>query len=308
MSCIQCGKESDEKYIIDSRGTEYCSEDCMEEYHDKRDISFEPHPYEDTYLLFRRAYIEHLDNWEQTLDKTPRNLEDAVDQLLEEIDELIEEHSDFIRVDGDDGPYAWEIYQYTLKLSKLQKRIFAWRPIRKVWYWLEGSGANYGSLDEEREGIYNKIGKDLYLAGYEDLILYVIKHHQHPYHWGLNYVFNHAEMAEEAFRILKPYCNKCEVELSIIESYKCEAHCGDILETNADNYMNDWFYCYSCKESGDHGIFTPQELERELRYYEKNEGERQIVIYELRDWCYPYKQKIKRTCRAFDVEFPSWTD
>lgn len=39
MSCVHCGKETGEKYIIDARGTKYCSEKCLEEYLDKHDIS-----------------------------------------------------------------------------------------------------------------------------------------------------------------------------------------------------------------------------------------------------------------------------
>lgn len=51
------------------------------------------------------------------------NIEDSVDELLEEMDELIGEHNVFTRAEGDDGPYAWEIYQYTLKLREIQKCI-----------------------------------------------------------------------------------------------------------------------------------------------------------------------------------------
>ncbi|AOZ92278.1 hypothetical protein [Paenibacillus crassostreae] len=306
MTCTHCGKEMDEKYIIDARGTEYCSEDCMEEYQDKHDI--EPHPYEDSYLILRHAYTELLDTWEQTLCNTVGNLEDVVDELLEEMDELIGEHDDFIRAEGDDGPYAWEIYQYTLKLRELQRCIFAWRPNRKVLYWVDGSIEDYRVSDEQQEEIYNRICTDLYLDGYEEFILYVIKNHQYPWRDRLNYVFDNEEMAQEAFEILKPFCDKRGVELSIVESYKCEAYCGDILEVDADTYINGWFYCYSCKGNGEHGIFTPQELEAELQYYEGNEEERQVVIYERRDWCFPYKKKIKRTCREFEVEVPGWAE
>ncbi|SFK75902.1 hypothetical protein SAMN03159341_101443 [Paenibacillus sp. 1_12] len=308
MSCIHCEKETDEKYVIDPSGDRYCSEECLEEYMDKHDISFDPHPYEDTYLMLRNSYIELLESWEPMFSKTVRRLENAVDELFEEMDELIDDHAGFIRAEGDDGSYAWEIYQYTLKLRELQKRVFAWRPNRKMLYWVTGSDANYGSLDKNEEEIYDKVCTALYLTGYEDFILYVIKHHQHPCHWGLNYVFDNMEMAKEAYETLKQVCGNYGVDISILESHKCEAHCGDILEADADTYINGWFYCYSCKESGDHGIFRLQELEVEFRYYEEHEEERQVVIYERRDWCVPFKRKAKRSCRNFGVEVPAWAE
>ncbi|MDQ0086734.1 hypothetical protein J2T12_000128 [Paenibacillus anaericanus] len=163
-------------------------------------------------------------------------------------------------------------------------------------------------MGEEGEKIYDKICTSLYLDGYEDFILYVMKNHQHPYHWGVNYVFDNAEMAAEAFEILKPVCDKHGLEISLDEAHKCEGHCGDILNASDDTYINGWFYCYSCKESEEHGVFTVQELEVEFRYYEEHEEERQVVIHEHRDWCYSYKKKIKRSCRAFGIDIGLWAD
>lgn len=308
VNCTQCKKEPDERYIIDAKGTKYCSEDCMDQYLEELDIPYDPHPYEDTYLYLRRSYIEILNNWENVLDKKTTDLENAVDELLEEIDELIGGQADFVRAEGDDGSFAWEIYQYTLKLAELQKRIFTWRPNRKMLYWVKEMNTNYGSLEKDQEKIYDKICTDLYFNGYEDFILYYIKHHQHPYHWGVNFVFDNPEMAKEAYELLKSLCEKNGVDISIVESLQCEAHCGDILEVDAGTYINGWFYCYSCKESGDHGIFTQQELAVELQYYEENEDERQMVIFERKDWCATYKSKIMRSCREHDVEVPSWAD
>jgi hypothetical protein len=108
MICVYCKKEPDERYIIDMTGVLYCSEDCLEQFIDEQDTSLDPHPYEDTYLMLRNAYIELLDHWEETLKQANENLEDAVDELLGEIDELIDEHADFIRAEGDDGSRATE--------------------------------------------------------------------------------------------------------------------------------------------------------------------------------------------------------
>lgn len=307
MSCTHCNKETDEKYIIDVAGCYYCSEECIENYQVHNSVSFDDeHPYEDTYLILRHNYIELIGQWEDELNQKNGYLESKVDELLEEIDELINDHAGFINSEGDDGPYAWEIYQYTLKLRELQRRIFNWRPNRKMLYWVDGTSDDYRMSDIEQRGIYDRINTDLYLDGHEDFIYYVTKHYQHPWHWGLNYVFDDAEMAQEAFEIFKPYCEKHGVDLSIIESYKCEGSCGDVLETDANTYINGWFYCYSCENSGKYGLFTLQELEGELQYYKNNEEERQVVIYERMDWCYWYKKKIKRTCRAYEIGVPAW--
>ncbi|MDQ0086735.1 late competence protein required for DNA uptake (superfamily II DNA/RNA helicase) [Paenibacillus anaericanus] len=122
MNCTHCSKETDEKYIIDAVGSYYCSEKCMEDYQENSNVSFDDeHPYEDAYFMLRRSYIDLIDEWEGELSQKTENLESAVDEILDEIDELISDHADFIYSEGDDGPYAWEIYQYTLKLRELQK-------------------------------------------------------------------------------------------------------------------------------------------------------------------------------------------
>lgn len=305
MNCAQCNKQTDERYIIDSNGTEYCSEDCLETVLEEQDLAFDSHPYEDTYLLLRQAYIDFIDGWEEWLNKETSCLEREVDMLLDKIDQIIGDHVDFIYTEGDDGPYAWEIYQYTLKLKSLQKRIFAWRPNRRKLYWVTGGDDEY-MLDIKEEQSYEQICTDLYLHGYEEFIFYVIKHHQHPLQWGLNYVFEEREMAAEAYNILLPFCQQRGVQLEIRESYKCEGYCGDILEAEPDLFMNGWFYCYTCFESEEHGIFTREQLDEELTYYAEHEEKRQIVIYERRDWCYPYKWKIQRSCRTYGVEVPTW--
>ncbi|WP_080831878.1 hypothetical protein [Cohnella massiliensis] len=306
MFCIHCKKEYDEKYIIDAKGNRYCSEDCMEQYMEANDISFPPYPYEDTYLMLRNSYIELLDGWESTLNRATIDLEDAVDELMEEIDSLIEDHYDFILSEGDDGPYAWEIYQYTNKLKELQQRIFAWRPNRKTLYWITSDHGNYGDLGEAGEEVYQKICTDLYLAGYEEFILYVTEHLQHPYHWGLNYIFDNLEMAQEAYEVLLTVCDKHGVDLRMVNAHKCEAHCRDILEADADTYVNGWFYCYSCKESDHHGVYSVDELDEWIRYYNENETDRQILIHEREEWCFPFKKKIRRSCRTWERELPEW--
>ncbi|AOZ94902.1 hypothetical protein [Paenibacillus crassostreae] len=102
MNCTHCSKETDEKYIIDAVGSYYCSEECMEDYQENSNDSFDDdHPYEDDYSMLRRSYIEIIDEWKDELSMKTENLESAVD-------ELVSGHTDFIYSDGDDGPYAWK--------------------------------------------------------------------------------------------------------------------------------------------------------------------------------------------------------
>ena len=159
-------------------------------------------------------------------------------------------------------------------------------------------------------GVYcrtrEKICTDLYLAGYEEFILYVTEHLQHPYHWGLNYIFDNLEMAQEAYEVLLTVCDKHGVDLRMVNAHKCEAHCRDILEADADTYVNGWFYCYSCKESDHHGVYSVDELDEWIRYYNENETDRQILIHEREEWCFPFKKKIRRSCRTWERELPEW--
>jgi hypothetical protein len=306
--CTQCQVALDEKYIVNQSGDLFCSEDCIEDYFENHETMFSPHPYEDQYFAIRREYIYLLENWEQQLSSKKDYLEAAVDELYEEIDELIDEYYDFILSEGDDGIYAQEIYQFTMKLRDLQKKIFAWHPNRKTYFWISTELGLYGSNEAYDQQMFQKITTALYLDGYgEDILLDLIKTHAHPFHLGCNLVFDCYEDALAVFDVLKPYFEQYDLELSIRESYRCEAGCGDIVD-NGDKslFLNGFFYCYPHSESGDYGLFSENELKGEVEYYSDNESERIVLIEGKQDWCYPFKEKIKRSCRTYQIEIPDW--
>jgi hypothetical protein len=301
--CKQCAQEINEKYIVAADGELFCSEDCLDNFMESNDISYAPHPYEDQYLSIRRDYIELLENWEERLSSTENYLEAEVDEIYEEIDKSIEEYYDFIRSEGDDGVYAWEIYQYTRKLKDLQQKIFAWRPNRKTYYWVSTELGLYGSDDE----LFDKITTALYLDGYGEDIIEIIKNHAHPYHWGGNFVFNCYEDALEVYEVFKPYFDKYEQEIRLEESHRCEAGCGDIVGKNDDSlFLNGFFYCYSHSECGKYGIYSEADLHMELTYIADNDAQRLDIIEGKQDWCYPFREMIKRSCRTYRVEIPDW--
>lgn len=301
--CKQCTKVVDEKYIVNLNGDFFCSEDCMESSND----FYPSHPYEDQYLSIRTTYIELLENWEEKLASAESYLEDKVDSFYEEIDEVVEAYSDFINTEGDDGVFANEIYQYTLKLKALQKKIFAWRPARETYYWISSELGLYGSDDIKDKGLFDKITTALYMDGYGDDLLEIVKNYAHPYHWGCNLVLKSYEDALEVYEVTKPYFDKYEQDLNLIESHRCEAGCGDIVSKSDDNlFINGWFYCYTHSESGDYGIYSEIELTKEINSIAENSSDRQTIIDDKADWCYPFKEKIKRSCRTYQIEIPDW--
>lgn len=138
ISCLNCAKDVDERYIIDIEGEQFCSEDCLESYKEGHHLTYDALPNEDTYLMLRREYINLLYNWEDVLNKETTHLECAMDEMLEEIDKLIDDNTDFLDAEGHDGPYALEIYQYTLKMREFQKPFFHGGQIEKCYtVWTE---------------------------------------------------------------------------------------------------------------------------------------------------------------------------
>jgi hypothetical protein len=303
--CRHCLKELDEKYIINPNGELYCGEECLDYLSDINDISYDPHPYEDQYMGIRRDYIDLLENWELTLSSVENNLKCK-------IDEIIDDYYEFFQSEGDDGIYAQEIYQYIWKLKDLQQKILAWRPNRKTYYWLStdlGLNAKYGSTDTPHdEMMYDKITVALYLDGYGEDLQDIIKNHAHPIHWGCNLVFNNNEDATEVYEVFKPYFERYDQEIRIIESHRCEAiYCEDIADKSDESlYLNGFFYCNTHTDCGEHGIYSEEELTQEFNYYVENEGRRQVVMEGIDDWCYPFKEKMKRSYRSHSVDIPTW--
>jgi hypothetical protein len=85
------------------------------------------------------------------------NIEDSVDELLEEMDELIGEHNVFTRAEGDDGPYAWDIYHTHWSWERFRSVFLHGGQIDKMLYWVDGSIEDYRVSDEQQEEIYNRI-------------------------------------------------------------------------------------------------------------------------------------------------------
>lgn len=165
--CVHCSNLIDEKFIVNQDGKLFCSDNCLENSLEKNLTNYEPHPYEDQYLLIRSSYIDIFENWEQHLSSKENSLEAAVDELYEEIDEIIGDYSNLFVPRGM-MVYAWEIYQYTQKLKDVQQTIFAWRPNRKTYYWVSTELGLYDSNDEKEKQLFDKITVSLYLDGYGD--------------------------------------------------------------------------------------------------------------------------------------------
>lgn len=124
--CRNCNKETLNDYLINQLGDIFCNEECHEQFADKTNLLDDDHPYYNEYYRAREVYLYWL-NWERELEKSSSPSWD-VNVMIEQMDEAIASFRDFIYSEGDDGPYAWEIYQYTRKLRAIQLQIIDWFP------------------------------------------------------------------------------------------------------------------------------------------------------------------------------------
>ncbi|WP_066173615.1 hypothetical protein [Bacillus marinisedimentorum] len=122
--CKICRKKPRIERRVNSKGVLFCSDDCYEEYEDLHDDM--DHPYIDDYEAVRFEYIEWMKRYEDDLYKYwlygfPRKKD-----LIEKIDDLIDEFYDYYRLEGADGVFSEEIYNYLLAIEELKEVIAEW--------------------------------------------------------------------------------------------------------------------------------------------------------------------------------------
>ncbi|MGB6409473.1 MAG: hypothetical protein WBF39_18515 [Planococcus donghaensis] len=134
--CKVCRKKPRIERRVDSTGNVFCSEDCFEEFEEGPD-DFD-HPYIDDYEAMRRIYSEWMMNYEEDLHKSIYFGYPKKKDLIEWLDEALDPFWDYYRLEGQDGIFSAEIFQYMQELVKLQKTIRSWEPDhRKYTNWLK---------------------------------------------------------------------------------------------------------------------------------------------------------------------------
>ncbi|MFD1039337.1 hypothetical protein ACFQ3N_13175 [Virgibacillus byunsanensis] len=119
--CKVCKKKPRIRRRVNNEGILFCSDDCYEEFEDSpNDMG---HPYIDDYEAIRYEYIQWIKNYVDNLYKywlygAPRK-----EDLTERIDDLLGEYIDFYGLEGQDGVFSVEIYNYLIDFEQLQEEI-----------------------------------------------------------------------------------------------------------------------------------------------------------------------------------------
>lgn len=278
--CLNCDQETQYNYLINQVGDLFCSEECYEKFANEHIVPNDDHPYFDDYRLARGQYLDWM-NWESELNSSNCSSWD-VNVMIEQLDGIIASFHDYIYTEGDDGPYAWEIYQYSCKLRGFQLQIIDWYPKhREVFYYIY-----IDDLEKLTKSLLEK-----------DVPAEELWEKQH------NYRENYFIFIDEVHRnswltIIKDDGYDIDNDISEGYLYYCEGQCTDIIDEDEIDIGKHWITCYDCD---DMTIMTHEELKKEL-----------VASYEhlkfFDTWWKPYKLKVKKSCLKYGEEYPSWVN
>ncbi|WP_156920651.1 hypothetical protein [Thermicanus aegyptius] len=308
--CVQCAKPVDERYVVNQRGQYFCSEECHEIYHELYADEFkemdDDHPYYFDYSSIRQEFI-YWTEWKSLLQKKAESCcylnahaQWNADDFIDELDDIIWEYRDYIQTDGDDGIFAREIYNYTLKLRHIQQQLLKWRPERAIYYGLYFYDCEPNITEKLLEEIR---------AAESDEVVQTLDQHSHPFHEHFDYIFKTAQERDSIFSLLSPYFESKGFHLRTYSAHLCDGGCGDYLDLSDSLYwQNGWFYCESCLDNYDVGELSLDGLKRLLRYFEENNEKLQRIIYDESGDYDRFKSMIRRACRIHQIEFPVWVE
>lgn len=127
--CKVCRKKPGIQRRVNCEGIVFCSDDCYEEFDDSPNDN--DHPYIDDYDALRFEYIEWMKSYEDDLYQSVSKGSPSKEELLESIDSLFDEFGDYYRLEGNDGVFSQECYQYLLAFEELYDLIKNWQPDEK---------------------------------------------------------------------------------------------------------------------------------------------------------------------------------
>lgn len=139
--CKVCRKKPRIEKKVNCEGVLFCSNDCYEEYDDSpNDID---HPYIDDYDAVRFEYIQWMKNCENKLYGYWLYGYPSKEHLIENINDFMDEFYDYYRLEGTDGIFSSEIYNYLLAFEDLKVFIENWE--------VDGK-----ELEKRRRALYRK--------------------------------------------------------------------------------------------------------------------------------------------------------
>lgn len=267
MKCYVCGNEVGFDYRVNSLGDEFCNNQCYENENSGRSSSDNDHPYIDAYDMIRMDYLFWKNEWKNRIDLFDIDYMEKANELYAIMNSFIYDHLTFYMNEGDDGIFAFEIYQYLRKIELLQDEILAWRPDRDVFYnvyllfeqeYLNHrimSGTDYSEAssifkrfitDNHQETAEELI--DLLDQGYSEVSYYI------PTEDDFVLIFSSIEEAEHAKRAFRKVFTEQEIEIIVEKSHFCDCGCGLYVgEGNLDSALADegWHYSDYCSCSKD---------------------------------------------------------
>lgn len=305
-TCKYCHKPVGDEYLVNQYGDYFCNDDCYDNYYNQ-DIpevmnlqSDDTHPYIDDYQAIRRHYLDWR-SWKKQLDAEEHFAWLVVNDMLDDLDRVMEPFMDFYFREGDDGVFAWEIYQYVLKLQEIQKEIVRWHPDNRTLYY-----AFYIQSDSlNGEALEGKLMQCL-IEEQDNVTLNLLRENRHPCRIDPEYVFEYESDRQEVLDMLEEILAANGMEAVLYEAHLCDAECGDYLDRGDSNYWHDgWFYCDSCTDYWKYiGYYDSKELEKDIKYYEENPDD---LVKDSRDeYWVRYTAKIRRSCLLLNVEIPEW--
>lgn len=187
---------------------------------------------------------------------------DKINELWETMNSFIYDYLTFYMNEGDDGVFAFEIYQYLRKFEKLQQEILEWRPDREDYYNVYLL-FQQGHLQEKiMNGIYyseavlivenfirenHKDSEDVLLnllgEGYSEEDYYV------PDTDDFVMIFSSIEEAEHAQKEFEKVFSNEEIEVVIEKAHLCDCRCGIYAgekNVNSDLVDKEWWFLESC--------------------------------------------------------------
>lgn len=122
--CKVCRKKPGFEKRVNCEGILFCSDDCYEAYDGSPNDN--DHPYIDDYDAIRFEYIEWMKDYENQLYNYWLYSHPKKEELVENINDLIDEFYDYYRLEGADGTFSMEIYNYLLAFEDLKDLIINW--------------------------------------------------------------------------------------------------------------------------------------------------------------------------------------
>lgn len=175
-SCQHCLRDLKRYYRLDQYGNWYCSKSCHESYMDfaRNIVLDEDHPYDWDYqdsldlrgtfersfdrlkLDFAKRVMKYINNDTTTeiLENLGAICEKARD-IRSEIDYSFLQFQGYFQSEGDDGVFAWEIYQNTKDMLSVDEQIAKWclEQVTSIW---EGHFERIMSTIYDQEQAYVK--------------------------------------------------------------------------------------------------------------------------------------------------------